>query len=104
MNTLASLNRRLAVLAHLVDHHPELPAPAVDICGIFTEQINLTFHDEPDAFRQWLTALDIDLHTVRGGAATASSWLTALHEVDGVTLKLTSHVALPAPAERGGEG
>ncbi|MEU3179716.1 hypothetical protein ABZ685_15960 [Streptomyces albidoflavus] len=104
MNTLATLTPRLAVLAGLVERHPELPAPAVDICGIFTEQINLTFYDAPGAFHQWLTALDIDRATVRGRAGTKDAWLTVLHEVDGITLKLTSFTRLATTVETGGEG
>ncbi|MCX5462266.1 hypothetical protein ACFY8E_21930 [Streptomyces albidoflavus] len=104
MNTLASLNRRLGALADLVAQHPELPAPNVEICSVITDRITISFHESPGAFRQWLTALGIALHTVEGGAGATSAWLTALHEVDGVTLKLTSYTRLDAVAETGGEG
>ncbi|NEC14502.1 hypothetical protein G3I34_19990 [Streptomyces sp. SID8014] len=93
-NTLASLNRRFEVLADLGTQHPELPAPNVEICSVITDRITLAFHESPGAFRQWLTALGIALHTVEGGAGATTAWLTALHEVDGVTLKLTSYTRL----------
>ncbi|MBV1955959.1 hypothetical protein ACF1A4_14335 [Streptomyces albidoflavus] len=104
MNTLASLNRRLGVLADLTTRHPGLPAPNVEFCSVFTDRITMAFHESPGAFRQWLTALGIDLHTVQGGAGATTAWLAALHEVDGVTLKLTSYTGLDAVAETGGEG
>ncbi|AXQ55291.1 hypothetical protein OH717_20530 [Streptomyces albidoflavus] len=94
MNSLASLNRRLGVLADLVARHPELPAPNVEICSVITDRITVSFHESPGAFRQWLTALGIALHTVQGGAGATCAWLTALYEVDGVTLKLTSYTRL----------
>ncbi|MFG3316075.1 hypothetical protein ACGF0C_29315 [Streptomyces albidoflavus] len=102
MNTLASLNRRLTVLADLVASHPELPAPNVEICSVFTDRVALAFHESPGSFHQWLTALGIDLHTVQGGAGNTTAWLAALYEVDGVTLKLTSYTRLAAVAETGG--
>ncbi|WP_405184868.1 hypothetical protein [Streptomyces albidoflavus] len=101
MNTLDTLHRRLGALADLVAQHPELPAPNVEICSVITEQITMAFHESPGAFRQWLTALGIALHTVEGGAGATSAWLTALHEVDGITLKLTSYTRLDV-AETGG--
>ncbi|MFF8455827.1 hypothetical protein ACF06T_15010 [Streptomyces albidoflavus] len=101
MNTLASLDRRLTVLADLVAQHPELPAPNVEICSVFTEQISMAFHESPGAFRQWLTALGVALHTVEGGVGATTAWLTALYEVDGITLKLTSYTRLDM-AETGG--
>ncbi|RZD64996.1 hypothetical protein C0Q57_19215 [Streptomyces albidoflavus] len=101
MNTLASLNRRLTVLADLIARHPELPAPNVEICSVITDRITISFHESPGAFRQWLTALGIALHTVQGGAGATTAWLTALHEVDDITLKLTSYTRLDV-AETGG--
>ncbi|MFD6238940.1 hypothetical protein ACFWFV_05350 [Streptomyces diastaticus] len=94
MNTLDTINPRLKVLADLGARHPELPAPDVEICSVITDRITLAFHESPGAFRQWLTALGIALHTVEGGAGATTAWLTALHEVDGVTLKLTSYTRL----------
>ncbi|WDV31663.1 hypothetical protein OIM90_11115 [Streptomyces sp. AD16] len=104
MNTLATLTPRLAVLAGLVERHPELPAPNVEICSVFTDRITMAFHDRPGAFRQWLTALGIAQHTVEGRAGGNTTWLTVLHEVDGITLKLTSYTRLAATVETGGEG
>ncbi|MEQ4197498.1 hypothetical protein [Streptomyces sp. YIM 103828] len=101
MNTLASLNRRLTVLADLIARHPELPAPNVEICSVLTDRITISFHESPGAFRQWLTALGIALHAVQGGAGATTAWLTALYEVDGITLKLTSYTRLDV-AETGG--
>ncbi|MGW9326187.1 hypothetical protein [Streptomyces koyangensis] len=101
MSTLASLNRRLGVLADLVAQHPELPAPNVEICSVITDRITISFHESPGAFRQWLTSLGIALHTVQGGAGATTAWLTALHEVEGITLKLTSYTRLDV-AETGG--
>lgn len=101
MNTVASLNRRLTVLADLIARHLELPAPNVQICSVLTDRITMSFHESPGAFRQWLTALDIALHTVQGGAGATTAWLTALYEVDGITLKLTSYTRLDV-AETGG--
>lgn len=102
MNNIDTLTRRLTVLGDLVARHPRLPAPHVEIGQVFTDRIALRFHDQPDAFRQWVRALGVDLTTVQGGADDDLAWLILLHEVDGITLKITSYTHPAAVAEKGG--
>ncbi|WP_033948560.1 hypothetical protein [Streptomyces sp. CNQ431] len=105
MNTLASLNRRLGVLADLTARYPELPAPHVDLGQVFTDRMVLAFHNHPAALDQWASALGIDLDTATGSTDGFSvAWLTVTFEVDGITIELISYTRLATTVETGGAG
>ncbi|MFH9094494.1 hypothetical protein ACH4K5_17985 [Streptomyces albidoflavus] len=105
MNTLASLNLRLGVLADLTARYPELPAPHVDLSQVFTDRIRLAFHDRPTALVRWASALGIDLDTATGSTDGFSvAWLTVTFEFDGITIELISYTRLATTVETGGEG
>ncbi|MGW4915306.1 hypothetical protein ACWEPO_03345 [Streptomyces albidoflavus] len=105
MNTLASLNRRLGVLADLTARYPELPAPNVDLGQIFTDRMTLTFHDHPTGFTQWVSALDLATATATGGGGIDGYgvvWRTLTFVLDGVTIELTSYTRRANMAKTGG--
>ncbi|MGW9600590.1 hypothetical protein ACWHBW_22645 [Streptomyces albidoflavus] len=105
MNTLASLNRRLGVLADLTARYPELPAPHVDLSQVFTDQMVLAFHDQPTAFTRWASALILDLDTATSGGGIDGYgvvWRTLTFVLDGVTIELTSYTRRANMAKTGG--
>ncbi|MFJ3771112.1 hypothetical protein ACIPX0_05390 [Streptomyces sp. NPDC090075] len=104
--TLDGLSVPLRALRLLAVDFGHLPAPVVDVTGIFPDRLKLSFHDGLYEFESWRDALNIAPDTVaygtQGGGCTRV--LKASVEYAGATLELVAFAEIPAPELVGGAG
>lgn len=68
---LHELSAPIAALALLIANR-DLPAPSIDISTVFPDRLRLDFHDDPEGFEAWLSALGVDPSTVTGSTSGSS--------------------------------
>ncbi|MFD8919399.1 hypothetical protein ACFV0Y_16470 [Streptomyces sp. NPDC059569] len=93
MTTLADLTGPVITLRLLLVEHPGLPAPCANLTPIYSNVLELSFHNSFADFEAWRAALNIPpaavTHRVQGNGTTAT--LTARTEFAGATVEIVGY-------------
>ncbi|MER7412966.1 hypothetical protein [Streptomyces cacaoi] len=86
---LDDLSAPITTLALLLARR-DLPAAHIKISSIFPDRLTVSFHDNPDAFRHWLTALGLTPEDGINQAADNRAWTTVTTSYGGADIELFS--------------
>lgn len=87
--TLREQSSPVRLLMQLHTAHPELPGAEFHVSAIYPDRLDVTVHDNMDAFEAWRTALGLDRPVDR--SRDQSFWVVVDGDHGDVPVRLTGH-------------